>query len=203
MGRRCDLRALFVVLHVNPMRGLEIRQVTDAELVREALQGSDRAFGELVRRYQDLLYRHAERMTGRQDDAEDVVQLAFIKAHRSLDKCRDPERVGAWLFRIGANVCKDFLKSRRATVSLEQVPGLPATADDPQREAEMGSMRDQIELALQSLGVEQREAFVMKHVEGWSYVEMAEALSVSVPALKMRVHRAREELQVLLESCGR
>jgi RNA polymerase sigma-70 factor (ECF subfamily) len=188
---------------VNPIRGLEIRQVTDAELVRDALQGSDRAFGELVRRYQDLLFRHAERMTGRQDDAEDVVQSAFIKAHRSLDRCRDPERVGAWLFRIGANVCKDFLKSRRATVSLEQVPGLPATADDPQREAEMGSMRDQIERALQSLGVEQREAFVMKHVEGWSYVEMAEALSVSVPALKMRVHRAREELQVLLESYGR
>jgi len=185
------------------MRGLDIRQVTDAELVREAVQGSDRAFGELVRRYQDLLYRHAERMTGRQDDAEDVVQSAFIKAHRSLDKCRDPERVGAWLFRIGANACKDFLKSRSDTVSLERVPGLPATADDPERDAELGSMRDQIERALQSLPAEQREAFVLKHVEGWSYVEMAEALSASVPALKMRVHRAREELQVLLESYGR
>ncbi len=180
----------------------DIRHVSDAELVVQALRGSERAFGEIVRRYQDLLYRHAERMTGRRDDAEDVVQSAFIKAHRNLRKCRDPERVGAWLFRIGANACKDFLKSQRTTVPVEKMPGLVATDGDPEREAELGSVRNEIEQALRSLPVEQREAFLMKHVEGWSYTEMSETLDVSVPALKMRVHRAREELQVLLQSYG-
>ena len=179
-----------------------IRHSTDAELVRQALQGSDRAFGEIVRRYQDLLYRHAERMTRRQDDAEDIVQSAFIKAHRNLRKCRDPERVGAWLFRIGANTCKDFLKSKRVSIPVDQMSSLPATEGDPEREVELGRVRDEIARALQSLSVEQREAFLMKHVEGWSYYEMSEALDVSVPALKMRVHRAREELQVLLQSYG-
>ena len=180
----------------------DIRHVSDAELVSQALQGSDRAFGELVRRYQDLLYRHAERMTGGQDDAEDVVQSAFIKAHRNLRKCRDPERVGAWLFRIGANACKDFLKSKRATVPVDTMTGLASTDGDPEREAERGRVRNEIEEALGNLPVEQREAFLMKHVEGWSYTEMSETLDVSVPALKMRVHRAREELQVLLQSHG-
>jgi len=180
----------------------EIRNETDAELVRQALQGSDRAFGELVRRYQDLLYRHAVRMTGRADDAEDVVQSAFIKAHRSLRKCRDHDRVGAWLFRIGANACKDFLKSRRATVPVHEAGDLEAPHGNPERETELGRVREEIDRALQSLAVEQREAFLMKHVEGWSYTEMAETLNVSVPALKMRVHRARDELQGLLRTYG-
>ncbi|MBT8462962.1 MAG: RNA polymerase sigma factor [Gemmatimonadetes bacterium] len=171
-------------------------------MVDRALKGSDRAFGEIVRRYQDLLYRHAERMTGRRDDAEDVVQSAFIKAHRNLGKCRDPERVGAWLFRIGANSCKDHLKSKRTTVPVERLPDLVATDGDPEREADLGRVRTDIERALHSLAVEHREAFLMKHVEGWSYAEMSETLDVSVPALKMRVHRAREELQGLLQSYG-
>jgi len=141
-------------------------------------------------------------MTGRPDDAEDVVQSAFIKAHRNLRKCRDPERVGAWLFRIASNASKDYLKSRRVTVPVENVSGLAATDGDPEREVSLGRVRSEIELALQSLPVEQREAFLMKHVEGWSYVEMSETLQVSVSALKMRVHRAREELQVLLQSHG-
>jgi RNA polymerase sigma-70 factor (ECF subfamily) len=199
---RCDPRTPLIVIPVTPDARSDIRHATDAELVRQALQGSDQAFGEIVRRYQDLLYRHAERMTGRQDDAEDVVQSAFIKAHRNLRKCRDPERVGAWLFRIGANTCKDFLKSKRVSIPVDQMPGLPATDRDPEREVEMGRVRHEIERALQSLPVEQREAFLMKHVEGWSYYEMSETLDVSVPALKMRVHRAREELQVLLQSYG-
>jgi RNA polymerase sigma-70 factor (ECF subfamily) len=185
------------------MRGPDIRHRSDADLVGESLHGSEQAFGELVRRYQDLLYRHAERMTGRADDAEDVVQTAFIKAHRSLRRCRDPERFGAWLFRIGANTCKDFLKSRRrSAISLSEVPELPAGHGDPQLAADRGALRDRVERALQQLPVERREAFLMKHVEGQSYAEMAESLGVSVPALKMRVHRAREELQELLKPYG-
>lgn len=186
------------------MRGTDIRQHTDTELVEASLRGSDQAFAELIRRYQDLLYRHAERMTGRADDAEDVVQATFIKAHRSLRSCRNPDRVGAWLFRIGTNACKDFLKSRRrSTVPLDEVPGIQAEDSDPERAVLLGSVGDEIERALRSLPDEQREAFLMKHVEGWSYTDMAECLGVSISALKMRVHRAREELQILLESYGR
>ena len=183
------------------MLGAEARQRTDAELVRDSLAGSDAAYGELVRRYQNTLYRHAERMSGGRDEAADIVQTALIKAYRSLGSCQNPNRVGAWLFRITANACKDHLKARRKDhVTIEAVPGLlEADGDDPAEALERRSMRSLIDQALRRLPLEQREAFVMKHVEGFSYQEMGQLLGVSVPALKMRVHRARDELQELLE----
>jgi len=182
------------------MRGAQGRQRTDGELVRGALDGSEEAYSELVRRYQDLLYRHAERMSGSPDEAEDIVQLAFIKAYRNLATCQNPDYVGAWIFRITANACKDHLKSRRSDgIAIDEVAGLAGDEGDPGRELDRLDLRSRIDAALRRLPVDQREAFVMKHVEGLSYQEMGEVLGVSVPALKMRVHRAREDLQELLE----
>ena len=169
-------------------------------MVRAVLAGDEEAYAILVRRYKDVLYRYAERMTGRPDDAADVVQRAFIKGFRRLDRCREPERVGGWLFRIAVNLCKDQLKGRaKREVPLEAGGPLRSTRGLPEEGAERAEIREEIYRALQSLGDEQREAFVLKHVEGWSYEEMSEKLDVSVSALKMRVHRAREQLQGLLE----
>ena len=185
------------------MREAQARQWTDAELVSSALDGSEEAYAELVRRYQDLLYRHAERMAGGPDEAEDIVQLAFIKSYRNLATCQNPDHVGAWMFRITANACKDHLKSRRGDgIRIDDAPGLADNTGDPEMELERSDMRYRINSALHRLPVDQREAFVMKHVEGLSYQEMGELLGVSVPALKMRVHRAREDLQELLGEEG-
>ena len=140
-------------------------------------------------------------MTGRPDDAADVVQQAFIKGFRSLDRCKNPERVGGWLFRIAVNLCKDQLRGReKREVSLEVVGPLKTTRGLLEDGAERTEIRENIYRALQSLSDEQREAFVLKHVEGWSYEEMAKRLEVSVSALKMRVHRARDQLQGMLEN---
>lgn len=171
---------------------------SDAALVAEAIAGSDKAFSALVDRYNDLLYRHAERMLGNADDAEDATQAAWIKAYRSLKKCRDPEKFGSWVFRIGANACKDAVKARRrGRVSLESVSELEADVDKSDA-AVRWDQRRRLSVALDRLAPDQREAFLLKHLEGWSYEEMADRLGVGVPALKMRVHRAREELQRLL-----
>ena len=173
---------------------------SDGAVVRAVLDGNEEAYAVLVRRYQDTLYRHAERMTGRPDDATDIVQMSFVKGFKNLRRCRDAERVGAWLFRINANQCKDYLKNRRRqNVSLEDVGALTDEEDDPERDAERGQLRSQIRDALDQLSSDEREAFVLKHLEGFSYQEMARMLDASVPALKMRVHRAREGLQELLE----
>ena len=171
---------------------------SDAELVARAIAGSEGAFSVLVGRYNDLLYRHAFRMLGEADDAEDAVQTAWIKAYRSLSRCRDRDRFGSWVFRISANVCKDLVKGRRkGSVSLEAV----AEVESPDGGADAAVRWDQrrrLNRALGRLAPDQREAFLLKHAEGWSYEEMAEKLGVQVSALKMRVHRAREELQRLL-----
>jgi len=154
----------------------------------------------LVRRYKDVLYRYAERMTGRVDEAEDLVQRSLIKGFNNLSRCREPERFGGWLYRIVVNLCKDQLKGRhRLEVPLESVAERSSKRAGPDRDFDRSALREELYQALQELSPDRREAFVLKHVEGWSYEEMAEVLQVSVSALKMRVMRAREHMQELLE----
>jgi RNA polymerase sigma-70 factor (ECF subfamily) len=149
-------------------------QQADQDIIAQVLDGNREAFALLIRRYSDPLYRHALGMTGSPDVAEDILQSSFIKAFHHLSEVRG--RFDAWLFRIVANGCKDWLKNiRRTHLSYDE--------DD---------QASQYATPL-------REAFVMKHVEGRSYEEMADLLGTTVGALKMRVHRAREALQVLLE----
>lgn len=173
----------------------------DGEVVARVRAGDRDAYRLLVRRYQDVLYRHALRMTSHADTAADLVQGAFVKAYTHIHRCRDPERFGAWLFRILANRCKDHLKSRRRKdVSLDSDPIPPARSDhDPALDTERLELRRLLQAALQKLPDIQREAFLLKHVEGRSYEEISEMLDVSVPALKMRVLRAREALKAELE----
>lgn len=174
-------------------------ELTDAEIVRHVLDGRPDMYRHLVARYEDVLYRHAVRMASRPDDAADLVQRAFVKGFRRLEDCRHPEKVGGWLFRITANLCKDYLKDRRRDeVALDDAPTLVSERGDPDVELDRSQLGSDLERALESLTDDQREAFVLKHVEDLSYEEMSEMLEVSVPALKMRVHRAREELRELL-----
>jgi RNA polymerase sigma-70 factor (ECF subfamily) len=172
---------------------------TDGQVVREILDGRSDSYGILVERYQDVLYRHAVRMTRTPDDAADIVQRALVKGFRRLRDCREPDRVGGWLFRITSNLCKDYLKDRRRDeVGLDDAPALVASRGNPETELDRTELGLVLERALARLSEDQREAFLLKHVEDRSYEEMSELLEVSVSALKMRVHRAREQLRDLL-----
>ncbi len=171
---------------------------TDADVVARVRGGDEEAFRVLVRRYQDVLYRHALRMTSSPDVATDLVQASFIKAYRHIHRC-EPARFGGWIFRIVSNRTKDYLRSRgRKDVSLEDAP-VQQGEEDPDRDLHRKELRVVIDRSLAQLPEEQREAFVLKHVEGRSYEEMSGLLDVSVPALKMRVHRARESLRSLMQ----
>ena len=174
---------------------------SDADAVRAVLDGRIDVFAVLVRRYQDVLYAHAVRMVGSPDDAADLVQRAFVKGFERLDRCAEPDRVGGWLFRIVANQCRDHLKSRRRKdLSVDSLPPLRASEPTPDAEARDAELRRRVDAALDQLDPDQREAFVLKHVDGRPYDEMSALLGVSVSALKMRVHRAREGLQTILEA---
>ena len=174
--------------------------LTDAQAVRAVLAGQPELYAVLVRRYQDVLFAHAFRMVGGRDEAADVVQRALVRGFDRLASCREPERVGGWLFRILANECRDRLRARKTELSLETLPPLPdPAAGDPDEDAHAEELRARLTAALDRLDPEQREAFVMKHLEGRSYEEMAALLGATIGALKMRVHRAREGLQHLLE----
>ena len=175
-------------------------QHPDHAVVARILAGDREAFRLLVRRYQDMLFRHALRMTREHDVAADLVQASFVKAYTNIAHCRDPERFGAWLYRILANACKDHLKSkRRRDVSLEDQTNLADARVTPAGDLERSELRTVLDAAIAKLPDSLREAFVLKHVEGRSYEEIAEIMDTSVPALKMRVHRAREALKDALE----
>ena len=169
----------------------------DQQIIASVLGGDRDAFATLIQRYSDPLYRHALGMTGSPDVAEDILQQSFIKAYSHLAEVRG--RFDAWLFRIVANGCKDWLKNiRRTHVSYDE-DDQPSSFNTPDEDLDRSELRLDLDRALQSLAPSLREAFVMKHVEGRSYEEMAELLGTTVGALKMRVHRAREALQALLE----
>lgn len=172
---------------------------SDAEDVRRVLRGDSAWYEVLVRRYQEPLYRHAYGMLGDPDAAADLVQDSLVKAYTRLDTC-DPDRFAAWLFRILRNRCKDYLKSRRRrdVPLLDDGPHAAPLSDDPVVTLERTELGKVVADALARIPEPQREAFLLKHVEGRSYEEMAELLDAGISALKMRVMRAREALQELL-----
>lgn len=169
----------------------------DQEIILKVLAGHRDAFGILIQRYSDPLFRHALGMTGSPDVAEDILQMSFIKAYHHLSEVRG--RFDAWVFRIVANGCKDWLKNIRRTHLSYEEDDQPTSYATPEEELDRTELRMDLDGALGQLPASLREAFIMKHVEGRSYEEMADLLGTTVGALKMRVHRAREALQALLE----
>lgn len=171
----------------------------DREIIESVLAGHREDYRILVRRYQDVLFRHAVRMTGEGDVATDLVQASLIRAYSSIGHCRDRDRFGAWLFRILTNACKDHLKSRRRKdVRIDDAAIRLSSTSSPEADLERTETRSRVATALEKLPATLREAFVLKHVEGLPYEEIATIMNTSVPALKMRVHRARELLKGLL-----
>lgn len=163
------------------------------------LRGETARYEVLVRRYQETLFRHALGMVGDSDAAADLVQDSFVKAYSRLATC-DPERFGAWIHRIVRNRCKDWLKSRRRR-DLPLLPDSPhpaPAADEPGFALDAAEAGRAVAGALARLPAAQREAFLLKHVEGRSYEEMSELLGAGISAMKMRVMRAREALQEML-----
>jgi RNA polymerase sigma-70 factor (ECF subfamily) len=176
----------------------QIDQVdADQAIIARVLAGERNAFSILIQRYSDPLFRHALGMTGSPDVAEDILQTSFIKAYSHLAEVRG--RFDAWVFRIVANGCKDWLKNIRRTHLSYDEDDQPSGFANPEEALDLTELRSDLDRALLTLPESLREAFIMKHVEGRSYEEMADLLSTTVGALKMRVHRAREALQALLE----
>ncbi len=182
--------------------------IKDQNLVRLAKKGDRRAFGELVLRYQNKIYRLARRMTATDEDAEDVLQEAFVKAYRSLPQFEEKSKFSTWLYRITVNLALMKLRKKRVeSVSLD----IPVSTEEGevQRDFRNGSpdpltrlmekeSRETLDHAIADLPPAYRAVFVLRHVEGLSTGETARILRVSVPAVKSRLHRTRVLLRAQL-----
>jgi RNA polymerase sigma-70 factor (ECF subfamily) len=177
----------------------------DKELVGLAKAGDTGAFGELMLRYQNKIYRLARRMTETDEDAEDVLQEAFIKAFKSLRGFRGRSKFSTWLYRIAVNLALMKLRRKKLdSVSLDEpvTTGEGAVQRDIEDDAldplerliEMESL-EILDEAISGLPPSYRAVFVLRHVEGLSTEETARILKITVPAVKSRLHRTRQTLR--------
>lgn len=167
---------------------------TDSELVAAVVRGDLDAFGALVHRHRDTYTRFAVRMLGDRGDAEEVLDGAWMQAYHNIANCREPKRFSAWLYQIVVIECRAHLNrrtrsGRRTNAAMLDPVGGPG--DDL-------SLED-VERALAELPDEQREAFVLRHVEQMSFEEMAEITGAGVSGLTMRVKRATGRMRDMLE----
>lgn len=181
------------------VRGYHPSDMTDAWYVEAALNGDSAAFAALVDRHAPACLRYATRMLGSPEDGEDVTQETLLRAHRALNRYDPSMSFRTWIMTILVNRCRTaMLLRRRRTmrVVLDDDAVSRASVSDESNDT---ALRDAIERALDRLEPAQREAFLLKHVELLSYDEMAAATGLGVSALKMRVQRACDRLQALLQ----
>jgi RNA polymerase sigma-70 factor (ECF subfamily) len=172
--------------------------MTDGELVARVLAGDGRAFEALVARHYDDCYRFARRMLGCAEDAEDAVQEAFLRVHRHVGRYREQDNFRAWVFRILVNQCRT-LGGRNAKRARRFVSDSDAVARATVAGQEEGAdLRDLLQKCLGELSETLREVALLRFGEEMEYSEMAAITGLSIPALKMRVLRAREVLRGML-----
>ncbi len=176
----------------------------DAELFAAAREGDLEAFAEIVRRHEHRLRLVVGRILDDSRDVDEAVQDAFVQAWRNLGKYRGEAAVFTWLYRIGVNEGLARLRRKRLeTVDLD-APAAAAVHDttretQPAESLEAADTRDRVRAALASLPFDYREAVVLRDLIGLSNEEVADALGISVPAAKSRIHRGRMQLRDLLE----
>jgi RNA polymerase sigma-70 factor (ECF subfamily) len=178
----------------------------ELQLVRAAKGGDVSAFEQLVKRYDRNVFRIANHITHSREDAEDVVQEAFLKAYSNLEKFQEQSKFYTWLVRIAVNEALMKLRKRRPErfVSLDEDvktedDSLPREVADwspnPEQLYNQEELRDILSRTIQGLPPTFRTVFVLRDVEGLSTEETAEALELSVPAVKSRLLRARLQLR--------
>ncbi len=178
----------------------------ELQLVHAAKAGDIGAFEELIRRYDRNVFRIAQHITQNREDAEDVVQDAFLKAYQNLERFQENSKFYTWLVRIAVNEALMKLRRRRTgkTVSLDEeietgedtvTREVADWAPNPEQLYNQAEWKDILERTIQGLPASFRTVFVLRDVEGLSTEETAAALELSIPAVKSRLLRARLQLR--------
>jgi RNA polymerase sigma-70 factor (ECF subfamily) len=175
----------------------------DAAAVAKAKGGDEDAFRVLVERHTRGVYRLAYRMTGKPEDAEDVVQETFVRAYRQLKRFEERANFATWLYRIGFNCAIDYMRARPHRESseepetLERISGHtggPGTDDL----VYAGEISERVQTALRALSEQERAAFLMRHYHGHSIEEICETLNLKTNAAKHSIFRAVKKMRVAL-----
>jgi RNA polymerase sigma-70 factor, ECF subfamily len=180
---------------------------SDAAQVAKTLAGDEEAFRPLVERYSQRLFRLAFRMTGNENEAEELVQETFLRAYRNLARFEARSNFGTWLYRICANCSLDQLRKRRNPADFRELddPEGSLSANDlanpspsPERMLLSAEIRNQMEAAIAQLTPTERTAFALRHHEGLSIEEISRILGLRISATKNAVFRGVQKLRKAL-----
>jgi RNA polymerase sigma-70 factor (ECF subfamily) len=178
----------------------------EAALIARIAGGESHLFGTLVDRYQRRLWWSCLRMLDDPDEADDVVQETFVRAWERLGEFDSAHRLYPWLFTIARNRCLNVLRRRRTwgflSISGSDDPPALRSSEESGARAEDRELARALEECLEGLPDEQREAFDLRHGEGFRYAEIAAVLEIPEGTVMSRLHRARERMRDCLESKG-
>jgi RNA polymerase sigma-70 factor (ECF subfamily) len=188
---------------------MPVSSLADADetiLVAQSREGDTAAFGELVRRYEGKIFRLAQHVTQNREDAEDVLQETFMKAYEHLDQFQGNSKFYTWIVRIAVNQALMKLRRRKTdkSVSLDEtidtgedtmIREIAAWDEDPEQRFSRDELGGILDTAVKSLEPPYRSVFVLRDIDELSTEETAEALGLSVPAVKSRLLRARLQLR--------
>ncbi len=189
-----------------PVDGSTTEISDETELIAQARAGNARAFSTLISKYERKIFRLAQHITQNREDAEDVLQETFLKAYEHLDQFQGNSKFYTWVVRIAVNQALMKLRKRKTdkTVSIDEgidtgedivVREIAAWEDDPERQYSRDEINDILKEAVDSLAPPYRTVFMLRDMEELSTEETAEALDLSIPAVKSRLLRARLQLR--------
>jgi RNA polymerase sigma-70 factor, ECF subfamily len=183
---------------------------TDEELVTRAQDGDVDAFNQLILRWERPIYALAYRVLGREEDARDVSQEAFLRAFRALPGFKGQAKFSSWLYRIALNLCRDWMrKQRRAPV--QQIPegidpvemaGETGPAESIEELVARKELSEVVSEAMKLLPEEQRTAIVLKEYHGMTFQEIADMQGVPLSTVKTRLYQGLTVLRRHLEKNG-
>jgi RNA polymerase sigma-70 factor, ECF subfamily len=175
----------------------------ERQLIRRAQQGDPKAIEGLIRGHQDPLYAFMLRLTGRPDVAEDMVQEAFVRVLRNLDRFDSNFRFSTWLFTIAKRLYVNYTQKLRPSYDSDTVGACAAQGHTPNHQSEheetIGHVRGMLDEAMAELSAQQREIVRLFHQQNWSITAIAAHLKMPEGTIKSHLHRARRRMRRLID----
>ncbi len=185
--------------------------LTDIEIVRKVVDGDTEAFSEIVRRYQDRIFRFVYNQVDSYDEAFDASQDVFIQVLESLSSFRGESKFSTWLYSVTSNYCKNYRrkKSRSKTVSISRGSGddeydlpLPDERECTEDRVLLNEMVEAVREEMSRLPADYRDILQLRDVEGLPYEEIAKVTGITLSNVKVRIHRGREMLKKKMTERG-
>lgn len=178
---------------------------SDFELIEDAINGNEDAFGIIMERYKYSLYGLIFKMVRNHEETQDLVQEAFIKSYNALESFNKQYSFSTWLFKIASNNCIDHLRKRRLPTTSIDAPiqtddgsisqDLPDNSYSPEKDSLRDELFSSVNSIIEELPDKYKEVINLRHKEDKSYEEIAQALDIPIGTVKARIFRAREILK--------